>query len=281
MTDVGLSLPPSLERYDGALRFRVAGGRIDGLRQTPPMRAFHPHPETGEPRTVVVGNVAGGVVGGDRLAVELAVGAGESLLAATQAAEKVYRSDGAVARMRVELSAEAGGTLEWLSSGTILFDGARLDRTTTLDVAAGGRLLYCETLVFGRLARGEVFASGLLRDRVRLRLAGRLAWADDLTLGDAARASLDAPAGFGGARACTTMLLCAAGAGGVVEGLREGFAADAGLRAGVTALSPDLLLLRVLAADPAAGRRAAAAAWMALRSRCLGRPARMPTIWAV
>ena len=60
-----------LERYDGALRFRVADGRIDGLRQTPPMRLFRPYPELGEPRTVVVGNVAGGVVGGDRLAVDL------------------------------------------------------------------------------------------------------------------------------------------------------------------------------------------------------------------
>lgn len=277
----GSAGPPTLERYDGSLRMRVADGRVDGLRQTPPMRAFHPYPEPGEPRTVVVGNVAGGVVGGDRLAVEVAVGSGEAMLATTQAAEKVYRSDGATAVLRLGLSVEAGGTLEWLSSGTILFDGARLDRTTTLDVAAGARLLFSETLVFGRLARGEVFGAGLLRDRVRLRLAGRLTWADDLALGDAARSTLDAAAGFGGARAYSTLLLAARGAGRAVESLRPLVEADPAVRGGATALSDDLLLARVLAADPARARGTVAAAWTALRSQCLGRPARMPTIWAV
>lgn len=281
VTDIAPTPPPALERYDGALRLRVAGGRIEGLRQTPPMRAFHPHAESGEPRSVVVGNVAGGVVGGDRLAVEIAVGPGEALLATTQAAEKVYRSDGATAMLRLGLSAEAGGTLEWLSSGTILFDGARLDRTTTIDVAGGGRLLFCETLVFGRLARGEVFASGLLRDRLRLRLDGRLAWADDLALGGHISDSLDAAAGFGGARAYSTLLLAAPDAGRAVEALRPLVEADPAVRGGVTALAPGLLLLRLLAADPARGRRLLGAAWMTLRSERLGRPARMPTIWAI
>jgi len=278
----GLPSPaPTLERYDGALRFSVAGGRIDGLRQTPPMRLFRPHPEAGEPRSVVVGNVAGGVVGGDRLGVEVAVGAGEDLLATTQAAEKIYRSDGATAAMTVGLSVAGGGTLEWLSAGTILFDGARLDRATTLDVAAGGRLLYCETLVLGRLARGEVFASGALRDRIRLRIDGRLAWADDLGLSGDGFNTLDAAAGFGGARSYSTLLLTAPGAGAAVGTLRPAFEAAAGVRAGLTALGPDLLLVRILAADPAQARLLVASSWMTLRATLLGRPARMPTIWAI
>ncbi|MEQ9332631.1 urease accessory protein UreD [Thalassobaculum sp.] len=272
---------PVLERYDGALRFSVAEGRIDGLRQTPPMRLFRPYPEQGEPRSVVVGNVAGGVVGGDRLSAEVAVGAGESLFATTQAAEKIYRSDGATATMTVGLSVAAGGTLEWLSAGTILFDGARLDRTTTLDVAAGGTLLYSETLVLGRLARGEVFASGMLRDRIRLRVGGRLAWADDLGLAGEVLSSLDAPAGFGGARSYSTLLLAAPNAGTAVEALRPVLVAEATVRAGVTAVRPDLLLVRILAADPALARRLVASSWMTLRSTRLGRPARMPTIWAI
>ena len=272
---------PALERYDGALRFSVADGRIDGLRQTPPMRLFRPHPEPGEPRSVVVGNVAGGVVGGDRLATEVAVGAGESLFATTQAAEKIYRSDGATATMAVGLSVAVGGTLEWLSAGTILFDGARLDRTTTLDVAAGGTLLYSETLVLGRLARGEVFASGLLRDRIRLRVGGRPAWADDLALAGDVLSSLDAVSGFGGARSYSTLLLAAPDAGAAVEALRPVLEAEAAVRAGVTAVRPDLLLVRILAADPAPARRLSASSWMTLRATRLGRPARMPTIWAI
>ncbi len=270
-----------LERYDGALRFRVADGRIDGLRQTPPMRLFRPYPELGEPRTVVVGNVAGGVVGGDRLAVDLSVGAGESLLATTQAAEKIYRSDGATASMVIDLSVAEDATLEWLSAGTILFDGSRLHRTTTLDVAATGRLLFGETLVFGRLAHGEVFASGALRDRIRFRRDGRLRWADDLALDGEVLDSLDAGAGFGGARSLSTLLFAAPGAGKAIEPLRPLLEADGDLRAGATALDPDLLLIRVLAADPARARLLVGSVWTALRSAHLGRPPRMPTIWAI
>ncbi len=281
MTVVARPSSHNLERYDGELRLRVAEGRISGLRQTPPMRLFRPYPELGEPRTVVVGNVAGGVVGGDRLAVEVAVGPGEGLLATTQAAEKIYRSDGATAVVTAGLSVADGGTLEWLSAGTILFDGARLDRTTTLDVSATGRLLYCETLVFGRLAHGEVFARGALRDRVRLRRDGRLRWADDLVLGEATPGALDAAAGFGGARAYATLLLAAPGAGAALPALRPLLEVDDGVRAGATAPDPDLLLVRILAADPARARRTVATVWMALRSEHLGRPARMPTIWAI
>lgn len=272
---------PTLERYDGALRLRVAGGRIDGLRQTPPMRLFRPHPELGEPRTVVIGNVAGGVVGGDRLAVAVAVGEGEDLLTTTQAAEKVYRSDGADAGVAIGLSVAQGATLEWLSSGTILFDGSRLDRMTTLDVAAGGRLLFCETLILGRLARGEVFASGALRDRIRLRVGGRLAWADDLGLAGDGFAALDAAAGLAGARSLTTLVLAAPNARDRLEGVRPVVEQDQAVRGGATALSPDLLLIRVLAAEPAKARAVVAAAWTRLRAGHLGRPARMPTIWAI
>ncbi|MEQ8397900.1 urease accessory protein UreD [Thalassobaculum sp.] len=270
-----------LERYDGALRFRVADGRIHGLRQTPPMRLFRPYPELGEPRTVVVGNIAGGVVGGDRLAVDLSVGAGESLLATTQAAEKIYRSDGATASMNVDLSVAKNATLEWLSAGTILFDGSRLDRTTTLDIAPTGRLMFSETLVFGRLAHGEVFAGGALRDRIRFRRDGRLRWADDLALGGRVLDSLDAGAGFGGARSLSTLLFAAPGAGKAVESLRSLLEADRDLRAGATAIDPDLLVVRIMAADPAPARRLVGAVWTALRSAHLGRPARMPTIWAI
>lgn len=279
----GASGPTSsgLQRYDGELRFGVADGRIDGLRQTPPMRLFRPHAEAGEPRTVIVGNVAGGVVGGDRLGVSIAVGTGEDLLATTQAAEKIYRSDGASAVMTIDLSVADGATLEWLSSGTILFDGARLDRSTTLDVATGGQLLFCETLVLGRLARGEVFARGALRDRIRLRLDGRLAWADDLGLDGDIMAVLDAAAGFGGARSYSTVLFAAPAAGAAAPALRPVLEAAPGVRAGLTAPGSDLLLVRILAEDPAQARRSVAAAWTELRSRYLGRPAKMPTIWAI
>ena len=278
-----VSASPSapLARYDGALDLAVEETRIARLRFTPPMRAFRPHDEPGEPRTVVIANVAGGVVGGDRLSATIGVGPGAALLATTQAAEKVYRSTGADAVIRNHLSVAEGGVLEMLSSGTILFDGSRFDRSTVIDVANGARASYAETIIFGRIARGEVFAAGAFRDRLRLRRQGRLAWADDLTLEQDIEAKLDAAAGFGGARAMATLLLAGQGSADLVPVLRDVVDRIDDVRAGASALDEETVVLRALASDPSAVRSALEIAWRCARAAWLGRPDRMPTIWAV
>lgn len=269
-----------LQRYDGALDVAVGAGKLLRSFYTPPMRLFRPYVEAGEPRTFVVANVAGGVVGGDRLRVSLDVGTGEALLATTQAAEKVYRSDGADAVLSNAYRVGSGGVLEMLSSGTILFDGSRLMRSTEIDIAAGGRFAYAETVVLGRIARGEVFASGSLRDRIRLRRDGKLAWADDFGLDGDIAASIAAAAGLDGARALAMLLLVGEGAGQAVEIARAQPLVD-GLRIGASALAGDCVVVRVLARDPSDARAALAAIWSASRAAWLGRPARMPVIWSV
>ncbi|WPZ34815.1 urease accessory protein UreD [Thalassobaculum sp. OXR-137] len=270
----------ALQRYAGALEVSVGSGRVLRSYYTPPMRLFRPYGEGGEPRTFVVANVAGGVVGGDRLSVSLDVGADEALLATTQAAEKVYRSDGAEAVLTNSYRVGPGAVLEMLSSGTILFDGSRLLRSTEIDVAAGGRFAYAETVVLGRIARGEVFASGSLKDRIRLRRDGRLVWADDFGLDGDIAGTMAAAAGLDGAKALAMLLLVGEGAGQAVEIARAQAPVD-GLRIGASALSGDCVAVRILAGDPAAARTALAAIWSATRSAWLNRPARMPVIWSV
>ncbi len=276
-----VAVRPPLARYDGALEFRVAAGKVDHLHVTPPLRLFRPYAEPGEPRTVVVANVAGGVVGGDRLTTSINVGVDESLLVTTQAAEKVYRSDGATAEAVNRFYVARGGVLEMLSSGTILFDGSRFHRTTTLDIEDGARASYSEIVVFGRIARDEVLTSGDLRDRVRLMRSGRLVWADDLRLAGSIDQLLSASAGFAGARALGTLLLVGSGCEALVPGVRAAAETVDTARLGVTAIDPETVVVRVMAADPAAARSALAGVWREVRAEWLGRPARMPTIWAV
>jgi len=269
-----------LQRYEGTLDVSVRGGKLERCHFTPPMRLFRPHAEGGEPRTVVIANVAGGVVGGDRLNASIDVGADEALFATTQAAEKVYRSAGADAVLANWFRVADGGVLEMLSAGTILFDGSRLDRRTAIDVAAGGRLAYAETVILGRIARGEVFRTGRLRDRIQLSRGGRLAWADDFALHGDIPARMAAAAGLGEAKALVTLVLAGDGAAAAVAIARNLPVAD-GLRIGVSALAEDVVVARILAVDPAQARAALAGLWSRVRSAWLGRPARMPVIWSV
>lgn len=264
-----------VDRRDGRVRLRH-------LYQRQPLRVLTPTPAAGEPLTLVLGNLSGGMVGGDRYRTAIVAEEDADLLVCGQAAEKVYRSSGPDTDAAIDLSLEAVATMEWLPQGTILFDGARLHRRTTVDLAAGARLLAGEILVFGRLGMGEVMRRGRLHDAWRLRVAGRLVWADALALDGDVGDTLDHPAGLHGARALATVVYAAPDAADFLQPARDvlGRCAGGGVRAAATAW-PRLLLLRILGADPAAVRRAVGRCWSWLRATVLGRPAALPVLWQI
>ena len=71
------------------------------------------------------------------------------------AAEKIYRSLGPDANLRIKLDVATGATLAWLPQETILFDRARIDRSIDVDLAADARLILAEAVIFGRTGMGE------------------------------------------------------------------------------------------------------------------------------
>lgn len=202
----------------------------------------------------LVVNTAGGVVCGDRLAVDISVqGAGAAATIGTAAAEKCYRSSGVEAVVATSLRIGDGARLDWLPQETILFDGARLRRSLALDVAATGALLCVETLVFGRLARGETMATGSLRDSWRVRREGRLVFADETTIATPVGATLDRPAIGGGARAASLLLATGGGAEHRLDALRAAmspFTKGDPMVEGGASLRDGLLVARLLSRSP-------------------------------
>jgi urease accessory protein len=254
--------------------------RLATLDQRSPLRVLFPHPAAGDPPVAALVTTSGGLVGGDRLDVSVTVGGNAALMAIGQAAEKVYRSLGSDCRVDIALEVGDGGWLEWLPQETILFEGARLRRNTTLMVAGSGRALAGEMLVFGRVARGETMSYGLVRDAWTVRRDGRLAWADALHMdGDDIPESLEAAAGFAGARAYATALYLGPDAEAQLDLARDAAAAD-GVRSGATLCGP-VLVARWLGSDPGAVRRAFGDFWMRLRAAAGQLPSRLPRLWHV
>ena len=177
---------PDYVRAAGGVRLRFGwnGARTQRLEaaESGGYRARFPtsHDETSE---AVLINTGGGMAGGDHARVRIAVDSGAHAVVTTQAAEKIYRSQGSDTRVETSLSVAGGARLDWLPQETILFSGARLARSLDVDLAADARLIACETLYFGRTAMGETMARGALRDRWRIRREGRLVFAEDLRLG--------------------------------------------------------------------------------------------------
>lgn len=256
--------------------------RLDVLDQRAPLRVLFPEPhDPGVPLAVLV-TTSGGLVGGDLLDVAITAGAGAAALVTTQAAEKVYRSEGAACEISVGLEAGPRAWLEWLPNETIVFDGARLRRRTTVSLAADARLLAGEIVVLGRLAHGERFTSGTIHDAWEIRRDGRLVWTDAFRLADDLARAQASPAGLGGAAALATIVFAGEPAqrlAGPLAALAERLANE-DLRIGTTRIGA-ILLARLLGHDPRALRGAFAGLWAYLRAEAGSLSPRLPRLWSI
>src|SRR6201997_5932961 len=168
-------------RAQGAVTFDVH--QVEGvtrrghLHESGSLRVRFPSPEA-EGLSAVFVNTAGGVAGGDRFDVDITAAEGGRPTLTTAAAEKNYRASDRPAELAISLKLAAGAELAWLPQETILFDRAKVSRRIDIDVAGGASLLLCEMVVFGRTAMGEVMRQGSFVDRWRLRVGGRLVYAE-------------------------------------------------------------------------------------------------------
>jgi urease accessory protein len=172
-------------RARGAIAFDVrlqdGATRRGALHESGSLRVRFPSPE-GDGLSAVLVNTAGGIAGGDRFDIEIAVNEGARLTLTTAAAEKVYRAPADAARLSIALKVAAGAHLAWLPQETILFDRAKISRSIDIDLAEGASLLLCEIVVFGRAAMGETMRYGSFVDRWRVRRGGRLVFAETVRL---------------------------------------------------------------------------------------------------
>jgi urease accessory protein len=201
-----------LNRAAGRIALTLAnqGGRTkrERVHESGSLRVRFPNTSGGCEAVIV--NTAGGMTGGDCFSIDFAVGDGASLVCSTAAAEKLYRSTGSNALVDVRLSVGTGARLAWMPQETILFDSARLARRIEADVAESGSLILAEAVVFGRSAMGESVRSGLLRDTRRVRIGGRLVFAENLRLDGAIADRLQKSAVGAGASAIATVLIAPA-----------------------------------------------------------------------
>ena len=272
------------QRVDGEARIafrRDATGKtvLADLYQRAPCRVLFPTTEIDEPIQSVLLTTSGGLTGGDRTRVAIEVRANAQATLTTQAAEKIYRAlpDTGDALVRVDMQVSDGAWAEWLAQETIVFEGSRLRRLFAADVAATGRLLAVESIVFGRTAMGENFDTGLLHDAWRISRGGRLVWADALHLEGDVRRQRSAPWGFGANVACSTVLYVGPDAPQQLVEARE-LLGQSDLPCGATSLD-GIMLVRIMAADAAELRAAVMRLIAGIRHTAASLPARLPRVW--
>ena len=181
-------LDKGLQRADGCGRLVLSasenGTRIEDIFERSPTRIMFPRTGSSPVKEAVIINTGGGVAGGDQLECSVNALPGASIAVTSQAAEKVYRALHDPARVATRLKAGESARLAWLPQETIVFNGARIHRTTEIELFSGAEFLALEWLVLGRAAHGEIMARGSITDSWRVKKEGRLIWADSFRISD-------------------------------------------------------------------------------------------------
>lgn len=262
-------------RAVGRVAFTVAvgpgGSRRTRVHEAGSLRVRFPNGISQDTLDAVIVNTAGGMAGGDRYGIDISVGAHARLTVTTAAAEKVYRSLGPDTQIGVKLDVGPGGVLAWLPQETILFDQLRLRRSFDVDLAADSRLLLAEAIVFGRSAMGESVAQGCLFDRWRVRIDGKLVFAETLRLDGEIAQRLAQRAIANGGAAVASIIKCPSGDDDVaaIRAMQDSFTGEVGVSAW-----NGLVVTRLVAPEGAALRRDLVAVVTALRAGPL------PRLWA-
>lgn len=270
--------PQSPARWsDGVaeISFALTDGetRLKHLYQSDPCRVLFPSKQVRALKEAVIVTTSGGIVGGDRLCFAVDSGMSTSATVTTQAAEKVYRSAGRDSEIDISITVHEDALIEWMPQETILFQGARLRRSTSINLAGEGRIIAGEIVVFGRRARDEKFTQGLLHDAWRIRRGGSLIWADSLHLNGDIGSIVKARQAFDSAAAVATVVYCAADAAEWLDLARDV------VRSGAATCVGNVLIARFVGRDAADLRTNVACYWGTLRSKVAGLPTALPRVW--
>jgi urease accessory protein len=264
--------------------------RLTDRRHFGPLRvqkALYPeHPSVCH---AVIIHPPGGVVGGDRLQIDIDVGTQANALITTPGAAKWYKANGHVSRQQIGLKVAAGAALEWLPQETIFFNQAHVMLDHHVELAADARYIGAEILCFGRTASGEIFDHGRIGQHTSIRRGGKLLWWEQGVLnGDGE--GMQSVLMLGGYTVCATLIAVGAKplSAELIGSLRAtadaaanttvNSIADLTAKSGVTQIK-SLLVARYLGHSSEAARNWISACWQQIRPALLERPASVPRIW--
>ena len=271
--DAGVTPAAARVGRDGALTLRIErrGTRsvIAGCRWTMPLQVLAPVALGDAAAIVSMLNPTGGVVGGDRLDIDVDVGAGAHACLTTPSATKVYRAAAGPAEQRVRLRLATDARLEWVPDHTIPFAGAALRQRIEAEIGEGATLILVDAFAAGRVARGEAWRFALLDSTLSVRDASGWLVHDRMVLLDGGPSR---GLGFAEDRSYVATVIVIADADLAAFAEHVADLGGDGADVGAAVLVRRGLLVRCLAADAPALARAVDGIWGAARRHVLGLP---------
>jgi urease accessory protein len=202
-----LSVAPDRAAMAAELRCSLVEGRstVTTARAADPLKLLVPRAR-GSAALVVPTTYGGGLLGGDRIRLEIEVGPDARLCLGTQASTKVYRARAAeTTTWEVSARVGTGALLASMPDPVCCFAGARYRQRQRIDLAPGASLAWLDGLTSGRSARDERWAFAAIDARTEIDRGGAPVVRDGLRL--RADEGMPVPERFGACDAIATLVL--------------------------------------------------------------------------
>jgi urease accessory protein len=265
---------------DGALRlaFERRDGRtvLTERRYSLPLQVLEPISVDGDGSLLVMLlNPTGGLVGGDHLRTEIALGPGSHVCLTTPSATKVYRTLGRAAVQDTTIHVGDGAVLEYLPDHVILYPGSALRQTLSIEMGRASRAIIYDAFAMGRLARGERWTFREIVSQVTVTCQGRPIFLDRIRLVPKATPGLSGLGGMEDFGYFATLALLTGDPSNqeiIARPIERELKGLSGVHHGISLLSRGGCLIRLLAASAYNLQDAMRALWTQARRLLLGLP---------
>ena len=263
---------------------RQANRSVLRHRHTGPLRILQSlYPEGDSICHNIMVHPPGGLVGGDILDINIAVGKGAHGLLTTPGATRFYRSEGAQALQNVSVQIAGGGRLEWLPLETICYNGCLAENRLHMTLQPGAELLGWDVTAFGLPAAAKPFMQGSFCQHIEMQGL----WLERAHIKGSDQLLMESPLGMAGHRCIGSLFFVA---GNKLDRQRRQHALDSAraiieshsLCASAGATSPDsqIVVLRVLAPVVEPAMQLLRQVWQIWRSEMWKLEPNAPRIWA-
>ena len=263
-----------------SLQFSCEGGRtrLSRREHKGPLMVQKPFYQEGQDLChVYLLHPPGGMVGGDQLNIDVTAEENAMALITTPAAGKFYRSNGSLAKQKVILKLSPGSSLEWFPLENIVFNGARMEFRTRIDLSRQSRFIGWDIYCLGRPACNEKFIEGSFDQSLEIYMGNTPIRIERLRFlaGDPI---LEEAWGLGGNVAFGSMV-CFPGNIETVDRIRNLRINDNVADHCTVTLLGKIILCRYQGSDVERAKKWFIAAWGTVRESMMQRKASPPRIW--
>lgn len=213
----------------------------------------------------------GGVAANDEITVEAELGKFSKAVIANPAATKWYKTGESIARQDTRIKLEQAATLEWLPCENIFFNAACAELSFELFLGLDACAIGWEVHVLGREAHGENWDEGaiMLRSQIRNHL-GALIWAEQ-NIVDPCSPTRVAAQGLYGYKVFGSLWATSPDCTRIwAEELAPELPFTNEIKAGVTCVAHNLLIVRILSRRIEPVRQLMMLVWRRLRQKTVG-----------